>query len=427
MRDPERAGEVVRQAGTAARSLAVAATIAWGAGCTLPAVETRLPRSRLDSMAAADAATKGAEWRALHFPAADLHGPFTRPLLGDTAADANDALAYFRLGDSVRALLPGLADRAFYWAARLDPSLAEAYFARWELRARGTPYREYPDGSVHRIAGRGPNDDPAVDSLLFNALVHNPFTDGVLEIPRWIYRLDEHRASADPMTAGMRAYADRDYRKAVNEWAKLLHEERRAARVHLPRAYAWVHLNEADSAIAELTALVDHLERVERDSLVVPYLSKDFLYYDIGILHGRQKRYAAARTAYEQALVENLGFYMAHVRLSAAALLLHDTVTALSEVETATLIRGDDPVVLVYRGSILLGAGRLDDAEAQLRASLHADAEYALPHAYLGLLAERRRDLATARAAYRVYLDHASRTAPERDWVEDRLAHLTTP
>jgi hypothetical protein len=59
------------------------------------------------------------------------------------------------------------------------------------------------------------------------------------------------------------------------------------------------------------------------------------------------------RDAYQSPLVENLGFYMAHVRLSAVALFLHDTTTALNELETATLIRSDDPVLLTFRGSIL--------------------------------------------------------------------------
>jgi predicted Zn-dependent protease len=125
--------------------------------------------------------------------------------------------------------------------------------------------------------------------------------------------------------------------------------------------------------------------------------------------------------------LENLGFYMAHVRLSAAAMLMHDTTTALNELETATLIRNDDPVALVYYGSVLLGLGRLDDAERQLQASLRADSDYALPHAFLGVLAETRNDSVAARESYREYLRRASRTAPERWWAVERLARLTTP
>ena len=61
-----------------------------------------------------EARAQSAEWRALHYPAADLHGPFARPVLANTAADPNDAVSYYRLGDSVRLRLPKLADRAFY-------------------------------------------------------------------------------------------------------------------------------------------------------------------------------------------------------------------------------------------------------------------------------------------------------------------------
>src|SRR5437016_5167423 len=111
-------------------------------------------------------------------------------------------------------------------------------------------------------------------------------------------------------------------------------------------------LQQSDSAVADLTALIDRLERIQ-DSSVAPYVSKDFLYYAIGVLRAGQERFPEARAAYEGALVENLGFYMAHVRLSAVALFLHDTTTALNELETATMMRGDDPMLLTFRGSVL--------------------------------------------------------------------------
>src|SRR5690242_11321985 len=98
--------------------------------CAVPPPPPRpFTYSSLDSQSRAN----GPVWRADHYPALDLHGPFDRPQLGDTSIDPNDALSYLRLGDSVKHVLPGLADRAYYWAVRLDPAMADAYFARWSL------------------------------------------------------------------------------------------------------------------------------------------------------------------------------------------------------------------------------------------------------------------------------------------------------
>lgn len=399
-----------------------------GLACAPPAESRPWSWTRgIDSLVEAEARMQSPAWRALHYPAADIHGPFERPQLPDTSADPNDAAAYYRLGDSLKSELPGLADRAFYWALRLDPAMAEAYFARWDLRRRRSRWRTMQDRIVRRNDDRIPNEGPALDSLLMSGLAYNPFGDGSLEVSAWVLHLDDQVVEGDAVAAGLRWYERRYYRRAVAEWAKALRRDARAAWLHLPRAYAWARLGEGDSAIADLTALTKHIEQAERDSLRLAYRSKYFLYYTIGVLQAGQRRYAEARAAYERALLENLGFYMAHVRLSAAAMLMHDTTTALNELETATLIRNDDPVALVYYGSVLLGLGRLDDAERQLQASLRADSDYALPHAFLGVLAETRNDSVAARESYREYLRRASRTAPERWWAVERLARLTTP
>ena len=408
-----------------ARLLLAGALIAVAAapGC-VPAPEplTRAARLALrDSTRDSIARLRGPEWRAQHYPAVNLHGPFPRPIVFDTLADPNDPLVYYRLGDSLRSALPGAADRAFYWATRLDPTFADAYFARWALLRRDYSLREMPDGTIREVDRLPPGVLIPADSLLATAIAYSPFLEGTIDVPRWIMRMTEDRASQDPTTAGLRAYGKRDYRKATVEWAKALHKEPRRAMLRIARAYAWVRLNETDSAIADLSELIRHLESVERDSVVTPYFAKDFLYYAVGMLQGSQQRFGEARTAFEHALLENLGFYMAHVRLAGTLAMLNDTTTALSELETAILIRPDDPLVLVYDGSLLVGAGRVREGEQRLRAALRADSDYALPHVFLGFAAEKRNDTTTARAEYTEYLLRAPRSASERVWATQRL------
>lgn len=396
--------------------------VACGPPLVIPSTSAELHR-RLDSLSEARISTQSPEERLLRYSPADLHGPVPRPKL-PVGADSNDPVAYYRLGDSVKFHMQGLADRALYWATRLDPTMADAYYDRWDLRLHGDLYHWYPDGSVRSTRSRSPNELAAIDSLRRNALGYNPFIDGVLEIPPQITNLTERQANRDPRAAGLWAFARGDYRKAVTKLGEAIGKRRENAAFHFPRAYAWVHLNEPDSAIADLTALIDRLEQMQ-DSTVAPYVSKDLLYYEIGLLRVDEKRYADARAAYEHALLENLSSYMAHLRLSAVALILHDTATALNELETATLIRTDDPVLLTFHASILAGVHRFDEAEAELRTAIHVDTDYAIPYATLGQTAEQRHDTLLAIRSYREYLARASRKPVDRGWVEGRLSRLT--
>ena len=409
---------------TARRSLLFVTALAIVTACAPPPEPAPRPyRSRFDSLTVAHAREGGPEYRALHYPTPGLHDRVSRPAL-PAGADTNDAVAYYRLGDSIEFRQQGVADRALYWAIRLDPTMADAYLARWELRTHGNGYRLYPDDSVRRASRQSPNEKAANDSLRVTALMYDPFLDEALDIPPQINNLKEWQTNRDPGTAGLWWYARGDFAKAVKKWGEAIRKKPVYAGLHVPRAFAWVHLHQADSAVADLTALIGAIDRIQ-DSTVAPYLSKDFLYYAIGVLRGGQKRYAEARAAYEGALVENLGFYMAHMRLSAVALFLHDTTTALNELETATLMRSDDPVLHTLRGSIFDASHRFDEAELDLRAALHADTDYALPYAFLGHVAEQRHDTTRALSAYHEYLARSSHAAAERKWVEDHVVRLT--
>ena len=404
----------------------VLAIVVIGWACVPPPEPASAPRrvvhTRFDSLEEAQARSHSAEWRAAHYMTPDFHGPFRRPTLPD-GADTNDPVAYYRLADSIEWREQGTADRALYWAIRLDPTMADAYFERWDLRTHGGSHFLYPDDSLRLRQDPPPNEKAALDSLRTSAFMHNPFLDEALAIPPEIMHMRQHDAERDARTAGLWWYARGDYVRATNEFGKAIRKDPKSAGFHFPRAFAWVHLKQNDSAIADLRALIERIQQIQ-DSIVLPYLSKDRLYYAIGVLRAEQKRFPEARAAYESTLVENLGFYMAHVRLSAVALLLHDTTTALNELETATMIRGDDPVLLTFRGSILNSSHRYKEAERDLRAAVHADTDYALPYVFLGQAAEGQQDTAAAVSRYREYLARASRAASERAWVEGRLERM---
>src|SRR5690348_18430900 len=70
-----------------------------------------------------------------------------RPRL-ETSADTNDAYAYYNLGLAKLDRDPDKAADAFYWAARLNPGWAEAYYARRVALLLKDPRRplRYRDG-----------------------------------------------------------------------------------------------------------------------------------------------------------------------------------------------------------------------------------------------------------------------------------------
>ena len=53
--------------------------------------------------------------------------------------DTNDARSYYGEGLSSLRDDPVRADRAFYWATRIDPALAEAWYGRWVAKVLSLP------------------------------------------------------------------------------------------------------------------------------------------------------------------------------------------------------------------------------------------------------------------------------------------------
>ncbi|MDQ6828300.1 MAG: hypothetical protein M3081_05485 [Gemmatimonadota bacterium] len=298
--------------------------------------------------------------------------------------------------------------------------MADAYYALWVLRRRRV-YVVAGDTALLRKPTRA--EIVALDSLPLLANLSNPFFDNQRDFPNVIPDVVRARDN-DPASAGILAYARRDFRRAVALWATALKNDREAFFLHLPRAYAWFRLSEVDSAISDLNPLVERIEQIQRDSLTAPYLSKASLLYSIGMLQATQHRVAESRAAYQRALTENLGFYMAHVRLAGSALAEHDTATALGELESAIVIRADDPFVDTYYRFLLLLTHHDADAERQLRAAITADSDYALPHHVLARALEARHDTTASIAAYERYLVHAKRDATEVPYTMLRLGAL---
>jgi Tfp pilus assembly protein PilF len=142
-----------------------------------------------------------------------------------------------------------------------------------------------------------------------------------------------------------------------------------------------------------------------------------------------QKDDPRAREHFEAALVEDLSFYMARVRLAGLALKRADTTAALASLAQAVELKNDDAALQYFDGVLLRSRDRVA-ATAALQRAVELAPEFAPPHLQLGVLAEVRGDTASAIAAYARFIALSPSTEPDLALAMARrqaLARVVTP
>jgi len=363
--------------------------------------------------------------------------PPKRPKL-EAGADTNDARTYMDYGFKKFDDDPEAAASAFYWAARINPDNAEAYYARRaalivdDNRILAT----YIDGSTHDKETL--KSYRALDSLELRATLLNPFLYRRLEgrmFNEYIrglnnlspgdaqlhYVINTYLQNAGPSMRAWAAYNDGDFDTALQQYATAMKGDKQPAATHLERARIFGMRAQTDSAIAEFNSALDELRKKDAKSLVFVYDSKATIEHSIGVLLEAHDRPAEAREAYGRALQEDLSFYPAHVSLGLLALGAKDTTTAISELDLAVQIAGNEPYVRYVYGYTLAAVGKRPEALTQINKAIELDPYYALSYITLAEIQERSGDHAAARAAYQAYLKHAGRQDPQRTDVEAKL------
>ena len=155
------------------------------------------------------------------------------------------------------------------------------------------------------------------------------------------------------------------------------------------------------------------------------YNSKAAIEHSIGMLLEAHDRPAEAREAYGRALQEDVSFYPAHLRLGMLALGAKDTTTAVSELDLAVQIAGDEPYVRYVAGYSLAALGHRPEALAQINKAIEIDPFYALPYITAADLLEKNGEHAAAKVTYQQYLKRAPKADPQRADVEAKLQSMT--
>lgn len=322
-----------------------------------------------------------------------------RPPIG-ADRDTNSAAAYYAYGVSQLPDRPGLAADAFYWATRLDPSLAEPWYGRWAALLLAQPPRVLADYLAGQPFLATSKDIQQIDSMRYQALLREPLLPMRLDamlVASWLQSvstgaidLASIRARFGPAAAGWIASGQGRYPEALREYALAIGQRPRTYGLRAARARVFLSMGQYDSAAAGYNELLHVQREAENEALVHVYESKELILYTIARIHEAQGDLAAAREAYGRALVENLAFYPAHAALARLALAAADTSAALSEyAQSLELHPADAPLRYDY-GRILFALHRYDEAAEQFRMAIQAEPYFAPPYYPLAYIMENR-------------------------------------
>ena len=370
-----------------------------------------------------------------------------RPKLPEQA-DTNDAQTYYNFAIQRLKDDPGKAADALYWATRLEPTRADAFYARRValLMVDKTKLSRYWSGDRRTIESK---EIRQIDSLFYHALTMNPFVSQILEREMWEaianeiaqrferngggtavearYYIDQATSTWGPAFRAWLAYGEGRYADALAGYARAIKENNRNGGLHIDRARIFQNINQPDSALASLTAAIEDMRKRDKKDLIYVYQSKALTEHMIAAVHQRLGNDAAAREAYGRAIQEDLSYYPAHVQLAFMALDAKDTATALTEFDLAIQLRPDDANARYQYGYTLIASGKAADAEPQLKKAIELNPVFAAPKYLYATLLAAASFTEDAVDMYKQFLATASKNDPRRADAEARLAKLTKP
>jgi tetratricopeptide (TPR) repeat protein len=192
------------------------------------------------------------------------------------------------------------------------------------------------------------------------------------------------------------------------------------------RGLAAAHLGAFGKAIPDIRVLLDRsLKQEANDSLIQIDLGTNDYRYLLAVFLDRAGRSADAKAMYQEALANDLGLYMAHVRLARLYARFKLWDDAIEEARRSITANPDDPTGLVELGEIERDAGRLAEAETTLQqAAASSPRNPRIPYE-LGMVQQQLGHLADAKATLTRFLAIApSRLGGEIADAKQRLTSL---
>jgi Tfp pilus assembly protein PilF len=365
-----------------------------------------------------------------------------RPKLG-ADADTNDAGAYYRFGVSQIDGSPQDAADAFYWAIRLDPTVAEGYYARWAAlhlsdKYRLVAYYQRDKKTMRSVEVR------QLDSLRLRAMSMNPYLYRKFEKIMFQHYLESYiqqqypgvdqaelsfelrkmLGQGGPETKAINAYTSGNFPYALEEYAAAMNGYRDQSYLHAERGRIFYMLGAYDSAATELTLAVKQMRAYDKDEVVFIYESKALYEESLGMIAEKQGRPDSAREAYGRALLEDLSFAPAHLKLGAIDLAKGDTAAAINEFDVAAQVQPNDGVIAYLYGRTLLLSARDALALEQLKRAATLEPYYAEPRFLLALIYDNSDYKEDAIANYTEFVRMTRKSDARIAKAKERMAAL---
>jgi len=367
-----------------------------------------------------------------------------RPSLPD-GADRNDPWAYYRVGRSALEKDPDKAADAFFWAARLNPIWAEAYYGRRTALLLRDPrrlmrYFEGDKGVIRETMGidslyayaltLNPFLGPQLDHLILNAVIQETSrqtANRTGQSPNEIaYLVQRYLSDGPPEWRAMVAYGDGMYPQALALYAKAIERAKHKGGLLAERGRLFYQMGQHDSALTNLNQALAEMRKEDKKDLVFFYQSKALLESRIGMIQHVNGDKTAAREAFGRALEEDLSYFPAHVQLAYLGLEAGDAETVIGEMNLAVDIKPDDPGLRYQYGYALGTLNKLKEAEIQLKKAIELDSDFAAPHLVLGEVYQASQRRPEALKEYETFLALCSAKDPRRDEATELAAVLSS-
>ncbi|MBI3790430.1 MAG: hypothetical protein HY275_06085 [Gemmatimonadetes bacterium] len=348
--------------------------------------------------------------------------------------DTNDAQAYLLVGAHQIDDRPAVARDAYWWAVRLDPGSAQAWYGLYMATI-------FADDGLVRMQIRGADnardraEERRLDSLDLRVELLNPFMRRNLESRLVAHIASVLRVSPQLLTDDLQRRSDVWFGRislwdgnlplALDGFARALRTAKQKAGIHATRGLIFQQMGNVDSSMASFKLAVTEARKIEDTALVRFYQPKARYLYQMGWLLESLEKPAEAKEMYGQALVEDLSFYPAHQRIALLALAAGDTTTALAEFDLAVQAGPQDVVLRLQYAYALAATRKLAEASQQVQLVINQEPWYADPYLMLARLYDATDMGDLALVNYRTFLDRSPNTDLQRAFATERLAALS--
>lgn len=356
-------------------------------------------------------------------------------------ADSNDAVAHYNLGLGYWSKARyDEAERSFHTAVTLDPRFAPAHLALAYL-----PFARRDKLWDEVLTGHVPEDQRAAvaesDRAYRRAMLADPMVDlrvmGAIEPGRNVaFDLDDDLAKFyEVVFRGFDDFRDAKYADAYARFDRLArdlgwdrHPERAPTDFLFFRGLSEAHTARNAEAVADVQMIYDRYlsaEKAHRDSITYLPLETNEYRYLLAYLEQRNGQGKDALTLYHQVATEDVGHYMAHVRMAEIYEGLGQWDEAIQERARAAQTSPDDASLLLDWGVTLGKAGRFADAEARFQDAIQLQPRDTRSYFWLGIAQQQLGKGAEARTSFERFIALApSRYSGQVTSARQHLAQL---